>query len=285
MMADQPVALVTGANGALGRAIVEALLNMDYRVILGCRTQATANELSDALRQQYPSAQLDHAVLDLANLGSVAAGVELLKAREHRLDLLINNAAVLLPSLTRTVDGLESQFGINHLGHFALTVGLKDLLLSTTNSRVITLSSAAHRLGRMNFDDLNAERSFSGMRAYAQSKLANLLFTLSLQRRLGSHGLAQAVHPGYVASRLTRHIPLAALGNRFIAQTPQQAVQHVLMALDANDPGGYFGPRAWFGLRGTTTRLTPAGHALDATSAERLWRQSEALTGLRWPAA
>lgn len=285
MMPDQPVALVTGANGAIGRATAEALLNMDYRVILGCRTQATANELADTLHQQYPSAQLDHTVLDLANLGALAEGVELLRSREHRLDLLINNAGVLSPSLTRTVDGLESQFGINHVGHFALTVGLKDLLLSTTNPRVITLSSAAHRLGRMDFDDLDAARSFAGIRAYAQSKLANLLFTLSLQRRLGSHGLAQAVHPGYVASGLTRHIPLAAVGNRLIAQTPGQAVRHVLFALQANDPGGYFGPREWFGLRGPTTRLNPARQALDATSAERLWRRSEALTGLRWWAA
>jgi NAD(P)-dependent dehydrogenase (short-subunit alcohol dehydrogenase family) len=227
--------------------------------------------------------------LDLASLASVR---DFAAAWEGDLDLLINNAGVMAPPLTRTADGFELQFGTNHLGHFALT----NLLLEHVSGRVVTVSSTGHRMGRIDFDDLNWQRRpYRAWRAYGQSKLANLLFTAELQRRLtdaGSSVLAMAAHPGYAATNLQFHSQrrafdlIGALGNRLIAQDEEGGALPTLFAAVADVPGNSFaGPGGFMEQRGAPKLVGRSGAAQDADVARRLWDVSEELTGVRFPLA
>ena len=229
------------------------------------------------------------AVLDLASLDSVRAFAR--DWSRQPIDLLINNAGVMIPPLSRTADGFELQFGTNHLGHFALT----NLLLPNVTGRVVTVSSSAHRYGRIDFDDLNWEhRRYRAWRAYGQSKLANLLFTAELQRRLteaGSPVLSMAAHPGYAATNLQSHsdsrlmeFAMGTLGNRLIAQDAASGALPTLYAATADLPGNTFaGPSGFGGRRGAPAPCARSGAASDAEVARRLWQVSESLTGVRFP--
>src|SRR5271163_4987515 len=233
-MAGQNV-IVTGANSGIGRAAAEAFAAAGAHVVLAVR----ATDRGEAAAAAMPG---DTAVrrLDLASLASVH---EFASAWQGDIDLLINNAGVMVPPLTRTADGFELQFGTNHLGHFALT----NLLLERVTGRVVTVSSSAHRFGSIDFDDLNWERKpYKASRAYGQSKLANLLFTSELQRRLtdaGSPVLATAAHPGYAATNLQFHSAnrvfdlLGAAGNRLLAQSEDDGALPTLYAALADVPG------------------------------------------------
>jgi NAD(P)-dependent dehydrogenase (short-subunit alcohol dehydrogenase family) len=278
-------ALVTGANSGIGLATAQALAARGARVVLAVRDQAKGAAAAAGI-----AGQSEVRPLDLASLESVRAF-----ARDWSgpVDLLINNAGVMIPPLTRTADGFELQFGTNHLGHFALTGLLLPSLTAT--GRVVTLSSGVHHAGRIDFADLNWERRrYRRWPAYAQSKLANLLFTSELQRRLtaaGSRVLANAAHPGYAATNLQSHsgsrltgFLMDTLGNRLIAQDAAGGALPTLYAAVADVPGNtYAGPSRLGGLRGAPAPSGRSRAARDPATARRLWDVSEQLTGVTFP--
>jgi NAD(P)-dependent dehydrogenase (short-subunit alcohol dehydrogenase family) len=225
--------------------------------------------------------------LDLASLESVAAFADAFAARYDALDLLINNAGVMVPPFGRTADGFETQFGTNHLGHFALTARLLPLVKDRPGARVVTVSSIAHKSGRMDFDNLNAEKGYRAWSAYGRSKLANLLFTYELERRLragGAKAVAVAAHPGWTATNLQGDGLFMRAANRLLAMPPLAGALPTLRA--ATDPdargGDYFGPAGWFELRGAPTKVRSTPASQDPDVARRLWEVSEALTGVRF---
>jgi NAD(P)-dependent dehydrogenase (short-subunit alcohol dehydrogenase family) len=274
--------IVTGANSGIGRAAARALAGAGARVVLAVRDVAKG-EAAAATMTGEPEVRR----LDLASLASVR---EFAAGWEGDLDLLINNAGVMVPPLTRTADGFELQFGTNHLGHFALT----NLLLDRVTGRVVTVSSTGHRMGRIDFDDLNWEhKPYKAWRAYGQSKLANLLFTSELQRRLtaaGSPVLATAAHPGYAATNLQfkseRRVldVVGVVGNRLFAQDEDGGALPTLYAAVADVPGDSFaGPGGFMEQRGAPKLVGRSDAAKDTAVARRLWDVSEELTGVRFP--
>jgi NAD(P)-dependent dehydrogenase (short-subunit alcohol dehydrogenase family) len=205
-----------------------------------------------------------------------------------RLDILINNAGIMATPFGRTTDGFELQFGTNHLGHFALTGLLLDLIIRAPGVRVVTVSSGGHRFGKIDFDNLNGEKDYDRRGAYAQSKLANLLFTYELQRRFESAGidaLSVAAHPGWTVTNLQVHWRMLQVLNPFIGQEPVMGALPALYAATAPDVqgGDYYGPRGWQELRGHPTRVKSNDSSHDMAVAARLWNVSEALTGVRYP--
>lgn len=275
-------AVITGANSGIGRAAARALAAAGARVTLAVRDPEKGRAAAAAM-----PGDTDVRELDLANLASVrsfAAGWE------GDIDLLINNAGVMVPPLTRTADGFELQFGTNHLGHFALT----NLLLDHVTGRVVTVSSTGHRMGRIDFNDLNWERKpYKAWAAYGQSKLANLLFTSELQRRLseaGSPVIATAAHPGYASTNLQFHSQrrsmdlIGAIGNRLLAQDENGGALPTLYAAVADVPGNSFaGPGGFMEQRGAPKLVGRSSAAKDDDVARRLWEVSEKLTGVRFP--
>jgi NAD(P)-dependent dehydrogenase (short-subunit alcohol dehydrogenase family) len=275
-------AIVTGANSGIGRAAATALAEHGARVVLAVRN---AEKGASAVSGMPGSVEVRP--LDLADLASVRAFAE---GWDGDIDLLINNAGVMIPPLSRTAQGFELQFGTNHLGHFALT----NLLLEHVTGRVVTVSSAAHRGGAIDFDDLNWERrSYKAWRAYGQSKLANLLFTAELQRRLaaaGSSVLATAAHPGYAATNLQFHSGrglfdvISRVGNQLIAQDENGGALPTLYAAVADVPGNSFaGPSGFMEQRGAPKLVGRTKAAQDMAVAARLWDVSEQLTGVSCP--
>jgi NAD(P)-dependent dehydrogenase (short-subunit alcohol dehydrogenase family) len=275
-------AIVTGANSGIGRAAARALAGAGARVVLAVRDTAKGRDAAATM-----PGETEVRALDLASLASVR---EFAAAWEGPVDLLINNAGVMATPFSRTPDGFELQFGTNHLGHFALT----NLLLEHVNGRVVTVSSTAHRLGSIDLDDLNWERKpYRAWRAYGQSKLANLLFTAELQRRLtaaGSPVLATAAHPGYAATNLQFHSGRRVLdigswvANRLVAQDEDGGALPTLYAATADIPGDSFaGPGGFMEQRGAPKLVGRSEAARDTTVARRLWDASEELTGVRFP--
>ncbi len=279
-------AIVTGASSGIGLETAKALAGHGARVILAVRDEAKGRAAASTLPA---SAEKEVRPLDLASLDSVRAF-----GRDwagQPVDLLINNAGVMIPPLSRTTDGFELQLGTNHLGHFALT----NLLLPSITGRVVTVSSGAHHSGRIDFDDLNWERRrYRRWRAYGQSKLANLLFTAELQRRLteaGSKVRSLAAHPGYAATNLQSHsgsrlmeFAMGSLGNRLLAQDAAAGALPTLYAATADLPGNTFvGPSGFAGLRGAPAPCPRSRAARDPETARRLWQVSETLTGVRYP--
>jgi NAD(P)-dependent dehydrogenase (short-subunit alcohol dehydrogenase family) len=276
--------IVTGANSGIGRAAARALADHGARVVLAVRDTAKG----EAAAATMPGTT-EVRRLDLASLASVR---EFAAGWDGDLDLLVNNAGVMVPPFSRTADGFELQFGTNHLGHFALT----NLLLEHVTGRVVTVSSTGHRFGEIDFDDLNWERRpYKAWRAYGQSKLANLLFTSELQRRLvaaGSPVLATAAHPGYAATNLQFHSEsramdvVSSIGNRLFAQDEEGGALPTLYAAVADVPGDSFaGPGGFMEQRGAPKRVGRSGAAKDAAVARRLWDVSEELTGASFPLA
>jgi NAD(P)-dependent dehydrogenase (short-subunit alcohol dehydrogenase family) len=277
-------AIVTGASSGIGLETAKAFTAHGARVILAVRDEAKGR--SAAAQMPGPGTN-EVRLLDLASLESVRVFAS--DWSEQPVDLLINNAGVMIPPLTRTTDGFELQFGTNHLGHFALT----NLLLPHISGRVVTVSSGAHQIGKLDFGDLNWEhKRYRPWRAYAQSKLANLLFTAELQRRLteaGSKVLSLAAHPGYAATNLQSHsdsklmeFAMGTLGNRLLAQDAAGGALPTLYAATQDLPGNTFaGPKN--GRRGTPAPCSRAKAASDQETARRLWEVSETLTGVSFP--
>jgi NAD(P)-dependent dehydrogenase (short-subunit alcohol dehydrogenase family) len=274
-------AIVTGSNSGIGRAAAKALAEKGARVVLAVRNTDKGNTAAADM-----SGETEVRQLDLASLASVRAFAE---AWEGPIDLLINNAGIMVPPYSHTEDGFEMQFGTNHLGHFALT----NLLLEHVTGRVVTVASGAHRFGSIDFNDLNWERKpYKPWAAYGQSKLANLLFTAELQRRLteaGSDVLATAAHPGYAATNLQfqsqrRWLDIISLiGNRVIAQDENGGALPTLYAAVADIPGNSFAGPGFMDLRGAPKLVGRTGAAKDMDVAGRLWDVSEELTGVRFP--
>ena len=278
------VAIVTGANSGIGRVTARALTAAGAHVVLAVRDVAKGEQAAATMpgrREVRP--------LDLGRLASVRAFAD---AWDGPIDVLVNNAGVMAVPEGRTADGFETQIGTNHLGHYALT----NLLLPHITRRVVTVASGAHRMGRIRLDDLNWERpgSYDRWRAYGQSKLANLLFTLELQRRLseaGSSVLAVAAHPGWAATNLQGRTQnrvqdlLMRLGNKVIAQSDEQGARPTVFAATADvPPAAYVGPDGFQESRGNPTLVGRSAAASDADTARRLWELSETLTGVAFPA-
>jgi len=287
---DGRVAVVTGANSGLGLVVSRELARAGARVVMACRDLSKGERAAEQIRAAVAEADLRVERLDLADLASVR---EFAERFAGRLDLLVNNAGVMAPPRRLTRDGFESQFGTNHLGHFALTGRLLPRLLEADQPRVVTQSSGAHRFGWMRFDDLQGERRYVRWLAYGQSKLANLMFAFELQRRSEEAGSALrslAAHPGYAATNLQFAGPppyeqaLMAVGNRLFAQSAEMGALPTLYAATVPDlPGGTFvGPDGPLEQRGHPKVVRAARRAYDRQAWRRLWEISEQLTGVRY---
>jgi NAD(P)-dependent dehydrogenase (short-subunit alcohol dehydrogenase family) len=288
---DGRVAIVTGANSGLGLETSRGLARAGARVVMACRNMEKGEDAAGRVRADAPSAEVSVEQLDLGDLGSIRAFAERMP---DRVDLLINNAGVMAAPRRLTKDGFESQFGTNHLGHFALTGQLLGRLLSAAEPRVVTLSSGMHRAGTMKFDDLQGERDYNRWKAYGQSKLANLMFCFELQRRAvaaDANLRSVAAHPGYAATNLqfagpTRFYERAfmAIGNRLFAQSAEMGALPTLYAATCPGlPGGtYVGPDGRGEQRGHPTVVTAASKAYDEDDWRRLWDVSEELTGVHY---
>jgi NAD(P)-dependent dehydrogenase (short-subunit alcohol dehydrogenase family) len=296
--ADRQV-VVTGANSGLGLVTARELARAGASVVLACRNTGKGEQALASVRDVAPNAEIRLEELDLADLGSVREFAQRLTSQSSRLDLLINNAGVMAPPRRTTADGFESQFGTNHLGHFALTGLLLELLSAAPEPRVVTLSSAAHRTGTIKFDDLQRERHYNNWLAYGQSKLANLMFCFELQRRAtaaGSRLVSLAAHPGYSATNLQSAGPARfyerwpmAVANRLVAQSAEMGALPTLYAATVPGlPGGTFvGPDGFAEARGHPQIVGAADKAYDEANWLRLWEASEQLTGVSYefPAA
>lgn len=292
------VAIVTGGNSGIGFEAAAALAARGAHVLLACRDAAKAKEARDAIVARHAGANVEIRALDLASLASVRAFADGVRADHARIDLLLNNAGVMAIPRRNTLDGFEMQLGTNHLGHFALTALLLERVLAAPAARVVTVSSSAHRPGRIHFEDLQLEASYRRWVAYAQSKLANLLFAYELDRRLRSAGAdvaSVAAHPGYAATNLQfvgarmESKPLVerffALGNRLFAQSAEMGALPTLYAATAPavKSGDYIGPGGFAELWGAPKRVASTRRSRDEESARRLWEVSETLTGVRMP--
>ena len=286
-------AVVTGANTGIGFEAAAVLAQRGAVTVLACRDTAKGDRAAARLSAATPQATVSVVRLDLASLDSVRAAAGQIRASHSRLDLLINNAGLMMPPRGTTADGFELQFGTNHLGHFALTGLLLDLMLSVPGSRVVTVSSNGHRTGRINFADLQSERRYGRMTAYAQSKLANLMFTYELERRLEAAGaatIALAAHPGSAGTELVRHVPgvLRTVYDRAGGWFKQSAAMGALPTIRAaTDPaargGEYYGPSGLAQLTGYPVRVSSTSRSHDEGAQRRLWAESERLTGVTFP--
>ena len=284
------VALVTGANSGLGLHTSIGLARKGARVLMACRDAGRAERALVQVRAAAPGADVELLSLDLASLASVEAAAADVAGRVTALDLLVDNAGVMAVPRTATADGFELQLGTNHLGHFALTGRLLPLLLAAPSPRVVVVSSGAHKIGKIAFEDLQSERSYSRWGAYAQSKLANLLFARELERRAAATPLlVAAAHPGYAATHLQSgqgSFLLEAflkVGNLVVAQSDADGAMPSLYAATMPDVrrGDYWGP-AFAELRGEPKRVGRARSAQDDAAAARLWTESERLTGVSY---
>jgi NAD(P)-dependent dehydrogenase (short-subunit alcohol dehydrogenase family) len=297
-------AVVTGANTGLGFETARVLAGRGARVVLACRDLDRAKEAAGRIasgrpQQAGPSgasavpAEVHAVRLDLASLASVREAADEIASAYGPIDLLVNNAGVMWTPCRRTADGFELQLGVNHLGHFALTGLLLRAMAGREGSRVVTVSSNAHKSGRIDFDDLQSERRYRRGAAYGQSKLANLMFTYELQRRLATAGAgtqALAAHPGKARTELVRYLPRWARVVDLIVEEPlgQSALMGALATLRAAaDPaacgGEYYGPRGRGELRGYPRLVSSTDRARDTDAQRRLWQESERLTGVSYP--
>ncbi|MEB3020534.1 SDR family NAD(P)-dependent oxidoreductase [[Mycobacterium] crassicus] len=286
------VAVITGANTGLGYETAAALAARGTHVVLAVRNLDKGRDAAALISKRSTGADVALQELDLTSLDSIRAAATQLRADHDRIDLLINNAGVMYPPKSTTKDGFELQFGTNHLGHFAFTGLLLDRLLPVEGSRVVTVSSIGHRIrADIHFDDLQWERRYNRVEAYGQAKLANLLFTYELQRRLAAHGttIATAAHPGGSNTELMRHLPgWAAAGYPVIAPLFQDAAMGALPTLRAaTDPqalgGQYYGPDGFAQTRGYPKVVESSRKSHDVQRQRRLWTVSEELTGVSYP--
>ncbi|MDT5273714.1 MAG: hypothetical protein QOG95_646 [Mycobacterium sp.] len=287
------VAVITGANTGLGYETALALAEHGAHVVLAVRNLDKGKDAAARITAKGPRGEVALQELDLTSLESVRAAARQLRADHEHIDLLINNAGVMWTPKSTTKDGFELQFGTNHLGHFAFTGLLLDRLLPVAGSRIVTVSSIGHRiLADIHFDDLQWEHSYNRVAAYGQAKLANLLFTYELQRRLASHGttIAAAAHPGGSNTELARNLPapLAPVVSLLLPLIAQDAAAGALPTLRAaTDPAvlgaQYYGPDGFAEQRGYPKIVASSKKSHDADLQRRLWTVSEELTGVVYP--
>lgn len=282
------IAIVTGSSSGIGYETARVLANKQAEVILAVRNLDKGNTALAKILQQNPDAKVKVLELDLANLASVKNFAANFKANYSQLDLLINNAGVMIPPYTKTIDGFELQFGTNHLGHFALTGQLLSLLINTRGSRIVNVSSAAHAMGNLDLDDLHWEkRNYAKWKAYGDSKLANLYFTYELDRQLKAHGLntlVTASHPGWTATELQRTSSLMQSLNGFFGQDITMGALPTLRAAIEPDLKGseYFGPQGFMEIRGYPVKVKSNELSQDQAIAKKLWSVSEKLTKVKF---
>ncbi len=282
------VAIVTGANSGIGLETVRELARQGAQAVLACRSPEKAQGAIDDIRSELPDARVEFLPLDLADLDSVRGFASAFRERFQRLDLLINNAGVMAPPAGRTRQGFELQLGVNHLAHFALTGLLLDRLLTTADARVVNVSSQAHRWGRVDFDDLDFDtRGYNAAFAYAQSKIANLLFTFELARRSEAAGVGlvvAAAHPGWTQTNLQQHSALFQLANPFFGMRPAGGALPTLRAATAAGvkSGDYYGPGGFYEMRGAPKQVDSSRATKSREDAERLWKVSEQRTGVHF---
>lgn len=278
--------IVTGANTGIGFEITRVLAQRGARVLLACRDEAKAHEAIVKIVRHTPHAELEFLPIDFADLESIKAAAGRV-AQEPRLDVLINNAGVMTPPLMRTKQGFELQFGVNHLGCFALTALLLPQLSNTAGSRVVTTSSIAHNGAQIDWDDLNADKSYNRMQRYAASKLANALFFFELDRRLraaSSPVVSVGCHPGMASTNLGRYMGALQVLNPVVGVLLNSADKGAWPALQAATgsvkPGGYYGPIGFRGVRGVSGESPRSAAAQDTSLARQLWDQSIVMTGI-----
>ncbi|MBP3084924.1 SDR family NAD(P)-dependent oxidoreductase [Mycobacteroides abscessus subsp. abscessus] len=284
-------AIVTGANTGLGLETAKALAAKGAHVVLAVRNLTKGEAAAEWITRSVRDADLELQRLDLGSLASVREAADEIRTKHETIDLLINNAGVMTPPRETTSDGFELQFGTNHLGHFALTGLLLDRLLPAVGSRIVTVSSIGHRFAPgIRFEDLQWERRYNRLQAYGQSKLANLLFTYELQRRLiGQHTTALAAHPGGSDTELARHLPgVVQRAVPLVRPLFQEAAMGALPTLRAaTDPGAlggqYYGPDGLGQQKGHPKLVTSNERSYDIELQRRLWTVSEELTGVTFP--
>ncbi|MCH8906200.1 MAG: SDR family oxidoreductase [Candidatus Heimdallarchaeota archaeon] len=299
-MEDQSskIFIITGANSGLGFEGTRQLVAKNAKVIMAVRDLVRGQEALDEIKQEEPKADLELMELNLSSLESVKKFTKQFRADHTQLHGLLNNAGVMQPPRMETEEGFELQIGVNHLAHFALTGLLLDELRSTPGSRIISQSSIVAARGRINFEDFHSVKEYSRTGAYGQSKLANLLFAFELDRKLNLHGIETvssiAVHPGYTATNLQQNGPtlngktfysrLYKFSNFFIAQNVSKGTLPMTYAATAPDVegGDYIGPRGLAQIRGYPKRVKAPKHAYNEEEAQKLWKLSEQLTGVKY---
>ncbi len=279
--------IITGANSGIGFEAARALAAKNAIVIMACRSLDKGEAARQQIQAETPEADIKLMLLDLANLSSVRQFAGDFHENHKKLDILVNNAGVMAIPYKKTVDGFEMQFGVNHLGHFTLTGLLLDLLVNTEDSRVVTISSYAHRYGWIQFNDLNGERFYYRWLAYCQSKLANLLFAYELQRRLvqsGAMTVSLGAHPGWTSTELQRHASMFNFLNPVIGQSPEMGALPTLYAATGEDIEGneYIGPDGFLGQRGYPHKINPGRLTRNRKLAKRLWEISDEMTGVKY---
>ncbi len=281
---------ITGANTGIGYDTARVLAERGAKVLLGCRSEARADEAIAKIKSIKSDADVTWVPLDLASLSSVKEAADQVN-QEPRLDALVNNAGVMMPPREVTADGFELQFGVNHLGHFALTGHLINKLKDQPGARIVNVSSLAHRQGRIEFEDIHSEKSYNRMQRYGMSKFANILFTYELQRKLEaakSPAISVACHPGGSNTELGRHIPplfsILFIPLRLIMNTSAEGALPTLMATtDASVEGGdYFGPKNWGEMAHSSHKVDTIPSSKDEAVAKRLWELSSELTGVQY---
>lgn len=289
------VIIVTGANSGVGFEAAREFARKGAHTILACRNMQKAQAAVEKIRAEIPESRVEIMELDLEKLASVRSFSENFKSKYERLDVLLNNAGIMMVPYGLTEDGFERQFGTNHLGHFALTGLLVDLLVDTPGSRVVNISSNGHRFGKMDFENLMYENGnvYNPMDAYGRSKLANLLFTNELQRRLeaaGASTIATAAHPGLSDTNLSDHIlerwhleKIKPFIGRFLQSAADGALPSLRAAVDPNLSGGdYIGPHGPRESRGYPVLVSSSEASHNVEDAQKLWQVSEELTGIEY---
>ena len=287
--------IVTGANSGIGFEASKEFARKGAYVVMACRNMQKAGIALDAIKDEIPNAIVELMQLDLASQKSIRTFASIFKTNHHQLDILVNNAGIMMVPYGTTEDGFEQQLGTNHLGHFALTGLLMDIIKATPNARIVNISSGAHQWGRMDFDDLMYAdgKGYTPMRAYGRSKLANLLFTYELQRRFEAQGIdamAVAAHPGGSNTNLGNHLTEGIMGKLMMpimSWMMQSAAMGALPTLRAAvDPtveaGDYYGPSGFMEMTGHPVKVKSNKASRNSADQRQLWEASQALTGVRY---
>jgi len=282
------IVIVTGATSGLGKEAAHVLAQKNAEVVMAVRNSAKGEKVAAEIREANSDAKVAVMELDLGSLKSVKAFSDAFIKKYKRLDILINNAGVMMCPYSKTEDGFEIQMGTNHLGHFALTGQLMPLLKKTPGSRIVSTSSVVHRNGAIDFNDINWEsRPYKTAKAYGDSKIANLYFTYALAKKIsgnGSNPMVTAAHPGWTSTELQRHSGFFSFMNNFFAQNLSMGTLPTLLAAtdpEAN-PGDYYGPRKMMEMRGYPIKVKSNELSLDEKKAEKLWELSEEMTGVSY---
>lgn len=282
------VAVITGANNGIGYETALALAKKDIEVILACRNLQKAEEAKSSIVNEYPKAQINCLKLDVSSLGEVREFAHQFQRQYQKLDLLINNAGIMMSPYKVTEDSFENQLATNYIGHFALTGLLLPLLTGTSSSRIVTVSSLSYKWAEIQFDDFHAQKGYSRRKAYGQSKRACLMFAYELQRRLSAAGYdtrSIAAHPGLSKTNLDQYFPvlIRPLGSLFLQPAKKGALSILYAALDKDIKGGEFiGPDGFQEMRGYPTRVDSDENSRDCEVADRLWKASEEMTNMHY---